>query len=221
MNLLGRDDPSIILAAPSFEPYTSPALITNLVFRVVLGIIANLICLVPLRLLYRHGEFAAVVFILNVEVKNLLAVINALIWSDDNMSEWWPGHGFCDANYFIHNFSLGLYATCLLAIIRNLAHQVGMLRANPLTVKEKRQRNIIQALIMFPFPIIQLGFTWFLTAQRYAIGTLIGCSWVGYGSWPYLVFFVLAPVVVALLTAGYAGKPLFFPFLIRKYSTDF
>lgn len=197
---------TLIIAAPSVPPYTTPALTANLVFRVLLGIMANIICIVPLRLLYTNGELAAFVFIVNLMFKNILTVVNALIWRDDHVESWWPGYGFCDVSAFLHNFTLGLFATCLLAITRNLAIQVGLMRANPLTVREKRRKNLVQALIMFPLPLLQLVLTWLLTAQRYAVGTLIGCSWIGYGAWPYLVFFLLIPLAVSLMTVGYASK---------------
>jgi pheromone a factor receptor len=202
--LFSRDTPAI-LASPTPASFTTPSLTANLVCRVTLAIISNIVCLVPFRLLYKNGEFAASVFILTVEIRNLFTIVFSLVWSNDDMENWWPGYGLCDAYPYVFNFTLALYSTCLLAIMRNLAHQVGLLRVNPLTVREKRRRNIIQALIMFPLPIVQLALTWPLTLQRYAIGTLAGCTWVAYPAWPYLVFFVLAPVVVALLTAVYAG----------------
>ncbi|KAK5990085.1 hypothetical protein PT974_08349 [Cladobotryum mycophilum] len=196
--------PIYIGGAPSAAPYTTPSLTANLVCRVLFGLIANLICAVPLRLLYRNGEFAAVVFIANVLAENARNMLNALIWRDDDTASWWAGYGLCDVDAYVSNINTGLYATCLLAIMRNLAIQVGSLRANPLTQREKRRRNIVQALIMFPLPIVQMALVYPLADQRYWIGTLVGCSWSPYPSWPYVVFFILAPVVVALVTAAYA-----------------
>ncbi|CAM1505352.1 Fc.00g109890.m01.CDS01 [Cosmosporella sp. VM-42] len=203
MHLHGRDE-TFIIVAPGPGTYTTPALTANLVFRVLLGLLANIVSLIPLRHLYRNGEFAAVVFIVNIEIKNLDIIVNALIWRNDNTESWWPGWGLCDVEPYLRNFMIGLYVTCLLAIMRNLAQQVGLMRANPLTVREKRRRNLVQALIMFPLPIVQMAWVWPLTGQRYVVGTLVGCSWVSYPAWPYVVFFVLAPVIVALITAGYA-----------------
>lgn len=207
MHLIARDEP-LILSPPSIEPYTSASLTANLVCRVTLAIIANLACLVPLRLLYKNHEFAAVVYIVTVMVKNLETILHSLLWSNDDLESWWPGYGLCDATPYVHNFCLGLFNTTLLAIMRSICQQVGFLRANPLTVREKRRRNLVQALIMFPLPLIQAALTWPLTVQRYAVGTLIGCAWVGYPTWQYLVFFIIAPAVVALVTAGYAGTSL-------------
>ena len=45
--------------------------------------------------LYRNGELAAVVFILNIQVKNLETIINALIWRNDDIMSWWAGYGWC------------------------------------------------------------------------------------------------------------------------------
>lgn len=200
------NDPFIVYLAKSLPPYTTPALTANLVCRVAFGILANLLCLVPLRLLYRNHELAAVVFILNIEFKNILTVVSALIWRDDNMEDWWAGYGLCDFASFANNFSFGLFDTCMLAIMRNLAHQANLLSAHPLSAREKRRRNLVHVLIMFPLPIVQVGWTWFLTAQRYLIGTLTGCTWAQYPSWPYVVFFALPPLVLSVVTVGYAGE---------------
>ncbi|KAM0505051.1 hypothetical protein ACHAP8_002446 [Fusarium lateritium] len=203
IHLFGRDDLSII-AAPGPGTTTTTSLTANLVCRVLFSIIANLACIVPLKNLYRNGEFAAVVFIANIELANLDTIINALIWRDDDTSKWWSGQGFCDVSPYYTNFLNALFGTCLLAIMRNLAQQVGLLRANPLSVQEKRRRNLVQALIMFPLPIMQIAWVWPLTTQRYAVATLAGCSWIAWPAWPYMTFFVIAPVVVALITSGYA-----------------
>ncbi|KAF5026057.1 hypothetical protein F66182_1849 [Fusarium sp. NRRL 66182] len=172
-HLFGRDD-SWIIVAPGPENITSPSLTANLFCRVILAILANLACLVPLKNLYHTGEFAAVIFILNIEWANLETITNALIWRNDDTGSWWSGEGLCDVNPYTQNFSNALFGTCLLAIMRNLAQQVGLLRVNPLTVREKRRRNLVQSFIMFPLPIIQLCWTWPLTTQRYAVVSLTG-----------------------------------------------
>ncbi len=202
----GDHNSPIFMLGDNVPPFVTPSLTANLAVRIVLGVVANLVCLVPLRLLYRNGEFAAVVFIVVVEIKNIFTIVMAALWHTDDMESWWPGYGLCDIEPFIYNGCAGIYVTCLLAIMRNLAHQVGIMRANPLTVREKRRRNLFQALIIFPLPIVQLAFTWPLAAQRYAIGPLMGCSWVPYSAWPYLVFFVIAQLVISIVAAIYAGE---------------
>ncbi|RFU79987.1 pheromone receptor [Trichoderma arundinaceum] len=203
-HLTARGTPPILMGGPVPPSYTNPSLTANLICRVLFGILANLACLVPLQLLYRNGEFAAALFIINVEMQNLRNIVNSLIWRNDDMASWWPGYGLCDFDPYLHNFGIGLFATCLLAIMRNLAIQVGSLRANPLTRKEKQRRNIVQALIIFPLPLLQVAWTYPLTQQRYYVGTLFGCSWLNAPTWPYIVFEVLPPALVSLATTGYA-----------------
>ncbi|KAL6791863.1 pheromone A receptor domain-containing protein [Trichoderma sp. SZMC 28012] len=197
-------DFSIFMLGPPPTIYTTPSLTVNLVCRIFFGILANLICLIPLQLLYRNGEFAAVVFILNMELENLRNIVNALIWRNDDVESWWPGYGLCDVDGHLHNFCISLYATCLLAIMRNLAIQIGSLRANPPSRREKRRRNIIQALIIFPLPLVQVAWTYPLAQQRYYVGTLVGCFWPTASAWPTIVFEILPQAVVSVITAGYA-----------------
>ncbi|ODA80017.1 hypothetical protein RJ55_02975 [Drechmeria coniospora] len=203
--LLRRQEPLILYPQSLVPvPVTTPALTANLVMRVLLALVGNIVCIIPLGLLYRNGEFAAVVFIVLVMLLNLDTVVNSLLWHNNDTADWWHGVGYCDLDNFFRNASKGLYLTCLLAIMRNLAQQVGMMRAGALTAAEKRRRNLTQALIMFPLPIVMLAWTFPLTAQRYVIGTLVGCDWVPHSSWPYLVFFILPPVVVGFATVVYA-----------------
>jgi pheromone a factor receptor len=205
-SLFTRGEDSLIVVLPGAENGNPTTLKVNLIMRVSLGIIANLVSVVPLKHLYHGGEFAAVVFIGNLIFVNFKNIINALIWRNDNTDDWWPGYGLCDINPYLHNITVSLYVTCLLAIMRNLAQQVGLLRANPLTVRERRRRNLVQALIMFPLPIVQLAFVWPLTSQRFVVATLVGCAWSGWPSWPYIFLFAAAPVFISVITAGYASK---------------
>jgi hypothetical protein len=206
LNLTPRDAPKILTPGPPPAAFATPSLTANLICRVVFALLGNLLCLVPLGLLYRNGELAAAILILVVELQNFENTVNALIWHNDDVESWWPGYGFCDVDSHIRNLGIGLFNTCLLAIMRNLALQIGNLRASPLTKKEKMRRNIVQALIIFPLPLLQVAWTYPLAQQRYYIGTLTGCSWVNSHSWPYMVFDIFLPVLMSILTAGYASK---------------
>jgi hypothetical protein len=198
----GTDD---TLGAPGGHADTSNALMANLVCRILLAVIANLICLVPLRILWRNGEFAAAVFIITVILLNIDTIIMALVWRNDDVASWWPGYGLCDAHNYYFIALTCLYASSNMAIMRNLSHQVGLLRASPLSRKERRIRNFIQGLIMFPVPILQMAWVYPLSASRYLIGTLVGCAYRADRSWPTIVFFHLPNPLFALGSAYYAG----------------
>ncbi|KAF6830525.1 pheromone receptor 1 [Colletotrichum plurivorum] len=183
---------------------TTPSLTVNLVFRVFLAVLANLSCWVPLKHLHRHGEFAASVLVYSVVILNALTFINALTWRNDDIQKWWRGNVWCDIHPYIYQPALSVYTTSIVAIMHNLAQQVCLLRASPLTVLEKRRRMWNQALIIFSLPVIQMAWIYPLTKQRFMIGTLKGCTWISYPSWPFLVFFLLPTPILALVSGFYS-----------------
>ncbi|KAK8090227.1 hypothetical protein PG997_005188 [Apiospora hydei] len=182
----------------------SASLQANLVCRVLFAIIGTLLCWVPFRLLLRNGEFAAVVFIVGVVITNFFTIINSLLWRNDYWGLWWDGQGWCDLQVWLAGPLGTIYAAAIFAIMRHLAEQVGMMRVTTLSAQEKRRRNLIQALIIFPIPIVQLAFTWFDLAQRYIIGTLVGCSATYDNSWPKLFVYSAPPMLFALSSMPYA-----------------
>ncbi|KAI1143769.1 pheromone A receptor-domain-containing protein [Hypoxylon sp. FL0543] len=206
---------AVAAAAPRQEGSTSidqryapnPSLQANLAFRVILAIVGTSLCIVPFRLLWRNGDFAAVVLILDVALMNFITVLNSLIWHSDNWDNWWDGVGLCDLEVYIWMPLQTVYAAAIFAIIRQLARQVKVARATEPSRGERKRRVLMQAAIIFPVPLFQLLFTWFDLAQRYNIGTGVGCTPVFDNSWPrFLVYdapnplFVLASAPFAVLT---------------------
>ncbi|KAK7949728.1 pheromone A receptor-domain-containing protein [Apiospora saccharicola] len=182
----------------------SAGLRANLVCRVLFAIIGTLLCWVPFRLLWRNGEFAAIVFIVGVVINNVFTVINSLLWRNDYWGSWWDGQGWCDLQVWLAAPLGTIYAAAIFAIMRHLAQQVGMMRVTTLSPQEKRRRNLIQAIIIFPVPLVQLAFTWFDLGQRYIIGTLVGCSATYDNSWPKILVYIIPPVIFALGSVPYA-----------------
>lgn len=204
--LLGKGDVVVIQPYAVPDPVTYPTLQLNLALRVTMGFLAIFACLVPLRLLYRNKEFAAIVFVVNDLGLCLINTINALIWHDDNMDEWFMGYGWCDLHPYLYVPMMTLFTTSVLAHARSMTDKVSLLHVNPMSKKERRTNYLVQSLIMFPLPLIQIGWMYPLTAQRFVVTTLVGCDWRVDGSWPWMVFFIL-PIPILSTTAGvYACK---------------
>ncbi|KAI1374970.1 pheromone A receptor-domain-containing protein [Hypoxylon crocopeplum] len=185
----------------------NPSLRANMVFRVLFAIIGTILCWVPFRLLWRNGDIAAVVLIADVALINLFTVLNSLIWNSDNWDAWWDGAGLCDIEVYLWRPQQTVYAACIFAIIRQLANQVKLVPTTRPTRRERTRNALVQAAIIVPIPVFQLIFTWFDLAQRYNIGTLIGCLAMFDNSWPRIVVydvpnavFVVASVPFAVLT---------------------
>ncbi|KAL0931647.1 pheromone receptor 1 [Colletotrichum truncatum] len=185
-------------------PYARDDLTVNLVFRVTLSFFANLVCVVPLKYLAHHGEFAAAVFVCTVIVLNALTIVNSLIWRDNNVENWWKGHVWCDVHPYIYQTASTIFLTSAIAIMQNLAQQVKLLRVGPVSITEKHRKMWLQFSIIFPLPIIQMGWLYPLSTQRYIIGPLKGCLWSATPSWPFTVFFLLPSPPLALLAASYS-----------------
>ncbi|KAK2000931.1 hypothetical protein LX36DRAFT_385333 [Colletotrichum falcatum] len=193
---------SLLVPDPPSAPYTDAYLQANLVCRVVLALLANAGCLVPLRNLCRQGELAPTVFVGTVVVVNCLTVVNALVWRDDEVYQWWDGRVWCDLHAYLYQPLMPLYWLSIVAITRNLAQQMGLSRAGPLSGRERHRKRLVQALVMFPLPVVQAGLLYPISSQRYRIVTLTGCMWSGHPSWPLFVFF-LAPRLLAVLASVY------------------
>lgn len=181
-------------------------LTANLVCRVILGVLAILTCWVPMRLLWMAGELAATVFIIDVMLINFFQVVNSMIWHNDNTARWWHGAGWCDVQTYIALPLQALYGACVCAIMRHVANQVGLMRVNGPTASEKRRRNMVQALIIFPIPVLQIALTYPVLTSRYLLSTLEGCTVHLNVSWPTLVFFILPTPIYTIAAGAFAGK---------------
>ncbi|KAI1317170.1 GPCR fungal pheromone mating factor [Xylariaceae sp. FL0255] len=182
----------------------NPALLANLIARVLLAFVGTVLCWVPLVLLWRNGEFAAAVLIVDVMVMNVFTIINSVIWNSDDVSNWFDGTGLCDIQVYLQGPLRTIYSAAIFTVMYHLSTQVKVSRATRLGQREKTIRNRLQAAIIFPLAIFQLAFTWFDIAQRYIIGTLVGCTAVYDNSWPKTLIYDAPPAVFAVLTVPYA-----------------
>lgn len=187
------------------EPISQSSLIANLICRVVFGLLSNLLMWVPLRLLHRNGELAAVVLIVATMIFNVGTVINGLIWHTDDTASWWKGYGYCDIFVYLNYPILTIYTSCVFTIMRNLAAQISLMRANTPSQREKRRHNIIQCLIIFPVPLLQVAWVYPASVHRYFILTLAGCNWQPTRTWPTLVFWCIPQPAFVVGAAYYAG----------------
>ncbi|KAI1073876.1 pheromone A receptor-domain-containing protein [Whalleya microplaca] len=195
----------------------NPSLQANMISRILLAVLGTLLCWVPFRQLWRNGHVAAVVLIADVALLNAFTVLNALLWRSDDWDRWYDGAGFCDLEVYAWTPLTTVYSAAIFAIVLHLAQQVKLTRAAAAaapTPRERRRRAWIQAAIIFPVPVVQLVFTWFILARRYEIGTLVGCVAVYDNSWPSNLVYD-APGVVFVL----ASVPCACEFFVRSLLT--
>ncbi len=188
------------------QPPYDPGMTANLVCRLIFGPIARLASWVPFRVLWRHGEFAAAVMTATNWILVLFLVVNAAIWPDGDHDRWWLGYGWCDIQMYCQFAMSTIYGACVCAIMRRLAKQVGLSRVSDLSAKEKRNRVLVQSLIIFPVPLLQVVLTFLVQAQRYTIMPVNGCGKSYDPDVIYLIFFVLPSPIFTALACYYACK---------------
>ncbi|KAK2604557.1 hypothetical protein N8I77_007475 [Diaporthe amygdali] len=184
----------------NYGPSTGQLL--NIIFKCILHFGAVAACLVPLQLFSVSGELAGVVLVISSGIMNFYQFINALVWHNDDIANWPRGYGWCDVQLASACPLETLVAASICAILRNVANQISSLRATALTGNEKRRKNLVHALIIFPVPLLQGILYYFVIAVRYNISGIIGCQAVYQTNWVFLVFFLL-PCPIFALSAGY------------------
>ena len=187
-------------------PYSDASLQANLIARVVLGILSLVFNFVPTKLLWWNGEFAATVFCLINTLINLYYVVNALIWSDDNVETWWAGHGWCDLQAYTTFALRTAWHICLFEMMRSLARKVSLVRVGAKTDAERRRHYIVTSFVVFTLPLLQVALSYFLMLRRYDVSTLAGCNAVYDPNWIFLILFVLPTPLFVIGAAYMAGQ---------------
>lgn len=182
--------------------------LVNIIFSCILHFAAVLACIVPLQLFYRSGELAGATLVISGGITNFYHFINTLVWHNDDIANWSSGHGWCDVQLISVVPLETLVAASTCAILRNVAVQVSSLRTNALTDSEKRMKNLIHALIIYPIPLLQGVLYYFVIAMRYNISGIIGCQAVFQSNWVFLVFYLLPCPIFSVCAGYYAGKPM-------------
>ncbi|KAK9779133.1 hypothetical protein SCAR479_04000 [Seiridium cardinale] len=195
---------TIALSGEDPFPISTPGLAANQICRIAFAIIGITLCWVPFRLLARNGEFVAVVFIVDVVITNVFTILNAAIWPTDDLNRWWDGVGYCDLQTYTLIPMQCLYASCIFATMRNLAQRLRLTRATNLTQRERRRQILVQSLIIFPVPIIQVALMWFVLSNRYVIGTVVGCFGIFNPNWFRIICFNFPASVYSVATIPYA-----------------
>ncbi|EPE07283.1 pheromone receptor 1 [Ophiostoma piceae UAMH 11346] len=192
------DGGTLVLGRGGHVP-SPPALVANVVLRLILCPLALLLTIVPLRMLWKNGEFPAVVFVLCTNIMTLFVFVNAAIWHNQDFDNWWLGYGWCDLQAYVDYSLTTAYSACVCAIMQRLSSQLGLTRVSSLSPRERRNQLILQAAIIFPVPVLQAAITIFVQGIRYAIIPGGGCT-VQYNATPVvLVFFVLPPTIFTLI----------------------
>jgi len=187
-----------ILPATSNAPFVM-AIIATVISGVVL-----LLDIPPLVWHIRHRNLGAGSLIGWLLILNLMTFTNALIWPNDNLNEWWHGHGLCDVEVRIKVGASNALPGALTCIMRHLAAVLDTENIIP-SMKTKRLSHIIDLILCFGIPVLSMIALYLVQDLRYYLTGISGCSVSVDNSWPSLITIYLWPLILTLLAAYYAG----------------
>lgn len=188
--------------APVAYPLTANAVLIPIFAGV--GIFCNI---VPLVILSRVRNLAAVTLIGTNMLINIWTFINACIWPTDDFASWWNGVGLCDIESTLRTPLYTLLALAVCVLTRDLARAVDV--DNPClfeTPAKRRRRIVFDVLCIFGLPLIQLPLHYVVQYNRYSIIAIYGCVDLLDNSWPRIVLLSMWPMLIGLLNCYYSRK---------------
>lgn len=179
----------------------------NAVILPILALIAWVLCIPPLIWHIRQRNIPASSMMIYLFMLNFFNFINPLIWSRDNVTEWWDGSGLCDVQVRIQiATSVGLpVGTAML--MRKLAK---VMDTNNITLgpgrKEVRREKILEIFWCWGYPLILATVYYVVQPIRFYVFAISGCAAAFNLSWVSIVLSAMWPPITVIFAAYYAGE---------------
>ncbi|OQD80224.1 hypothetical protein PENANT_c038G01744 [Penicillium antarcticum] len=202
-------------------------------FSILLGI-------PPLLLHAKNRNFPATSLVSWSVLLNLLNIINALTWPNDDVESWWDGAGLCDIEIKVMVAGYVGVPGALMCIFRSLANALDTDRATLVPSRGQRWRNqFMNLLFCVVVPVIAMITHIVWQKSRYLLYSISGCvnnfdeSWVSLilaFIWPPIICLAAAyycckqpthPIFSQLIPAHHSQTPGLVLFRIHKYRSDF
>jgi pheromone a factor receptor len=189
--------------------YSPDVLYPNAILLPVLAFPAWILCIPPFVWHASQRNVAAASLILWIMLINFCNSINPLLWSHDNITEWWDGNVLCDieVRLFIGS-GVGL-ASCVAMIMRKLAT---VMDTRNITIAPSRaqvlREKMLDYLWCWAFPALMMLVYYIVQWCRYFLFGISGCVVVYDSSWPSVVLGPMPGTIAICFAAYYAGKSL-------------
>ncbi|KAF4636654.1 hypothetical protein G7Y89_g1433 [Cudoniella acicularis] len=159
----------------------------------------------PWRDFWRKRNLAACSMIASNTIVLLYTTINAIIWPNDDWSTWWEGVGLCDLEVTTKWPLTVVTNLALVCFVKNLA-SVFNTRKNSFvkTSAMRRRQYIVDFLIIFTLPIIQVAVWPVLSTGRFSIFAVTGCVGTADPAWPTILIIIATYPIYDCLGAYFA-----------------
>lgn len=176
----------------------------------VLSSVEVAICIPPLILHAKNRNFPAASYISWAILLNLFNIINALIWPNDDIDNWWDGTGLCDIEVKLMVAGYVAVPGSILCLFRGLANVLDTSRATLVPSKTQRWRNwAFELVFCVIIPIITMILHLVWQKSRYLLFSISGCVNNFDESWPSMVLANMWPLPICLIAVYYCCELLF------------
>ncbi|KAJ7453830.1 Rcb2.42 [Mycena latifolia] len=167
--------------------------------------IASFIVLIPLPWHWRARNIPTLSLIAWLFIANFNYAINAVIWagSIDIVAKVW-----CDIATKLQVGSTTGLPTCCLCLCIHL-ERIASVRQVRTTPEQKRRRMIFDLLMCWGLPCITMALHYIVQGHRYDLVEDFGCRAAIYVSLASIFLVWLPPIIIVLLTLGFASAALY------------
>jgi pheromone a factor receptor len=171
-------------------------------------LIAILINIIPFLALSSGSRIniSACSLIIYIFLANLFTLINSLLWPTNDYANWFSGIGLCDIETKLQLPIITGIAAATACLTRELAEALDTKSAKVTsTRRDRRNKIIIDSLLCFALPTLQIILHWLVQDVRFFLAVLAGCGASYDASWPTVVIMYIWPVIFSLLSCIYSG----------------
>lgn len=160
----------------------------------------------PLTWHFRNRNVGATVLVACAFYANFISFVNAMIWSNDDPSNWFSGIGLCDVEVKLQMYLMAALPAAISCILRALARVMDTERSTwGMTKNQKKRGYAIDLTCCVGIPLLQIPGSWIVQPVRYYVFGITGCHPALSISWPMLLLVMLQPLLWTLLAVYYSG----------------
>lgn len=199
--LIARAATTATANGPSYPIYASAILFSSA------SLILMLLILPPMVWHFHNRNIGATALVAWTAILLLFNFINAILWSSDDVDQWYNGIGLCDLEVKIMVASEVGRAASLACILRALAAVLDTSRTSLIeTGSQRRRRCTIDLICCLGLPLLQMLFHYVVQTRRYDIYGISGCFPRTGLNLVSLFLIMLPPLIWTAINACYAGK---------------
>ena len=160
----------------------------------------------PMLWHFRNRNIGATVLVAWVILLLLFTSTNAVLWPNDNISNWYNGTGLCDVEVKIQVASQVAFPASLACVLRALAAVMDTDHATLVQTKaQRRRRYAVDLLWCVGFPLLQMLLHYLVQTRRYYLYGIAGCVPAVSTSVVTIFLLVVPPMIWTLVDSHYAG----------------